>query len=383
MPPSFRFRRHVLVEQSPVCPTCRQLAVVGMNHMNAYHAGAAAGAAAATLCVAARFGTRGSAPSQRRLGGVLTGLAGSPDATAASAPASGQQLAGKVALITGGGTGVGKVTALAYAAEGAHVVLAGRRPGPIEEVAAECEALGVQALAVPTDLGDPVAVEALFAACKDKFGRLDILFNNAGMGAPSKPLEDLEFGEWNAVVSANLTGSFLCTQQAFKLMKSQSPMGGRIINNGSISADRPRPNSAPYTATKHAISGLTKSTSLVRQDSHSASTTTRHDRGPCITLYIFPHPALHYGCAVSWLCSQDGRKYNIACGQIDIGNALTDMTARMSGGVPQADGTIKEEPTMDATDVAKACVYMASLPLEANVLFMTVMASAMPLVGRG
>jgi NAD(P)-dependent dehydrogenase (short-subunit alcohol dehydrogenase family) len=239
-----------------------------MNHMNAYHAGAAAGAAAATLCVAARLGSCGSAASQRRLGGVLTGLAGSPVATATSGPASGQQLAGKVALITGGGTGVGKVTALAYAAEGAHVVLAGRRPGPIEEVAAECEALGVQALAVPTDLGDPAAVEALFTACKDKFGRLDILFNNAGMGAPSKPLEDLEFDEWNSVVSANLTGSFLCTQQAFKLMKSQTPMGGRIINNGSISADRPRPNSAPYTATKHAISGLTKSTSLVRRDPH-------------------------------------------------------------------------------------------------------------------
>ena len=255
-----------------------------MNQISAYHAGAAAGAAAATICVAARCG------AQRRLGSMLTGLAGSPaPAAVASSPASGQQLAGKIALITGGGTGVGKVTALAYAAEGAHIVLAGRRPGPIEEVAAECEALGVQALAVPTDLGDPKAVEALFAACKKKFGRLDILFNNAGMGAPSKPLEDIEFDEWNAVVSANLTGSFLCTQQAFKLMKSQSPMGGRIINNGSISADRPRPNSSPYTATKHAISGLTKSTSLVSAAAHP--------------LFIVGGPFPLYACNLAHTCS--------------------------------------------------------------------------------
>lgn len=312
--------------------------------MNRYVEGVLSGGIAASCCVAAAAGV--SASHSRRLSSIAAGLAAPAAAQAAAARAApaagaGQQLAGKVALITGGGTGVGKVTALAFAAEGAHIVLAGRRPGPIEEVAAECEAMGVSALAVPTDLGDPAAVEALFAACKDTFGRLDILFNNAGMGAPGKLLEDLTFNEWNNVVSANLTGSFLCTQQAFKLMKAQEPMGGRIINNGSISADRPRPNSSPYTATKHAITGLTKASSL------------------------------------------DGRKYNIAVGQIDIGNAATEMTSAMGGGVPQANGELKPEPTFDATDVAKACVYMSSLGLEANVLFMTVMASAMPYVGRG
>ena len=247
----------------------------------------------------------------------------------------------KVALITGAGTGIGKASAVALAKEGYVVVLAGRRPEPLDAVAAEIETLGAQAVAVPTDVGNAASVKALFAKAMEKFGRLDLLFNNAGMGAPGILFEDLSFEQWQAVVDVNLTGSFLCTQEAFRIMKSQTPMGGRIINNGSISAHAPRPNSAPYTATKHAISGLTKATSL------------------------------------------DGRKYDIAVGQIDIGNAATDMTERMNKGVPQANGTSMVEPRMDVDAVAKAVVYMASLPLDANVLFMTVMATKMPYVGRG
>ncbi len=243
----------------------------------------------------------------------------------------------KIALVTGAGSGIGRVVSVALARDGWTVVLAGRRREPLEEAAAE--AGGV---AVTCDVCDPASVEELFAAVRSQHGRLDLLFNNAGIGAPPRPLEELSLEEWQAVVDTNLTGAFLCTQEAFRLMKEQSPRGGRIINNGSISATSPRPNSAPYTATKHAITGLTKSTSL------------------------------------------DGRKYDIACGQIDIGNAATDLTGAMSTtGVPQADGTIALEPTIDAAHVADAVVYMAGLPLAANVLFMTVMATKMPLVGRG
>jgi NAD(P)-dependent dehydrogenase (short-subunit alcohol dehydrogenase family) len=246
----------------------------------------------------------------------------------------------KVALITGAGSGIGKATALALFKEGYAVVLAGRRPEMLEAVAAESGA-GSRALAVPTDVTDPVSVQALFAKTKETFGRLDLLFNNAGIGAPGVPLEELPFEKWQAVVNTNLTGAFLCTQEAFKIMKNQNPRGGRIINNGSISAHAPRPNSAPYTATKHAITGLTKATGL------------------------------------------DGRQYDIACGQIDIGNAATDMTGRMKKGVPQANGTVMVEPTMDVEHVAQAIVYMASLPLDANVPFLTVMATKMPFLGRG
>ena len=248
---------------------------------------------------------------------------------------------GKVALITGAGTGIGKHTALALLREGYSVVLAGRRPEQLQTTVAEAGAAADRALAVPTDVGDPASVRALFAKTVETFGRLDLLFNNAGMGAPPVLLEDLTYEQWKAVVDVNLTGSFLCTQEAFKIMKNQDPRGGRIINNGSISAHAPRPNSAPYTATKHAITGLTKATAL------------------------------------------DGRKYDIACGQIDIGNAATDMTARMKKGVPQANGSIEVEPTMDVNDVARAVVYMASLSLETNVQFITVMATKMPFVGRG
>ena len=247
----------------------------------------------------------------------------------------------KVAIVTGAGSGVGKAAALALLREGYAVALAGRRAEALEQVAAEAGQLGGQALAVPTDVTDPASVRALFAKTKEAFGRLDLLFNNAGIGAPAVPLEDLTFEQWQAVVQTNLTGAFLCTQEAFRLMKSQTPRGGRIINNGSISAHTPRPNSAPYTATKHAISGLTKSTAL------------------------------------------DGREFDIACGQIDIGNAATEMTARMKRGVLQADGRLAPEPTMDVDAVARAVVYMASLPLDTNVLFMTVMATKMPFVGRG
>ncbi len=248
---------------------------------------------------------------------------------------------GKVAIVTGAGTGIGKSVALALLKAGYAVALAGRRAEPLEATAAEGAALGGRTLAVPTDVADPAAVRALFARTKEAFGRLDLLFNNAGLFPPRGLLEDLTYEEWKAVVDVNLTGTFLCTQEAFKIMKSQEPRGGRIINNGSISAHAPRPNSAPYTATKHAITGLTKSTAL------------------------------------------DGRKYDIACGQIDIGNALTEGTSRMQQGVPQANGQIMPEPTMDLEPVANAVLYMASLPLDANVLFMTVMATKMPFVGRG
>ena len=247
----------------------------------------------------------------------------------------------KVALITGAGSGIGKASALALAKEGYAIVLAGRRQDALDAVAAEISALGAQVLAVPTDVGDAAAVSALFAKTMEKFGRLDLLFNNAGMGAPGVPLEDLSLAQWQTVVNVNLTGSFLCTQEAFRIMKAQTPMGGRIINNGSISAHAPRPNSSPYTATKHAITGLTKASSL------------------------------------------DGRKYDIAVGQIDIGNAATDMTERMNNGVPQANGSTMIEPRMNVDAVAKAVVYMASLPLDANGLCMTVMATKMPYVGRG
>jgi len=248
---------------------------------------------------------------------------------------------GKVAIVTGAGSGIGKATAAALLQEGYSVALAGRRAAALEQTVKDAGAAGSRALAVPTDVSDPLSVRALFAKTREKFGRLDLLFNNAGQNAPGIPLEELTFEQWKSVVDANLTGAFLCTQEAFKLMKSQTPRGGRIINNGSISAHAPRPNSAPYTATKHAITGLTKSTSL------------------------------------------DGRKYDIACGQIDIGNALTEMAERMAKGVPQADGSTKVEPLMDVAHVAKTVVYMASLPLEANVQFVTVMATKMPFVGRG
>ncbi len=247
----------------------------------------------------------------------------------------------KVAIITGAGTGVGKAAALALLKDGYAVTLAGRRPAPLEHVVSSSGVTGNRTLIVPTDVRDPAAVRALFTRTQETFGRLDVLFNNAGVGAPGIPLEDLSFEQWKTVVDINLTGVFLCTQEAFKLMKAQNPQGGRIINNGSISAHTPRPNSAPYTATKHALTGLTKATAL------------------------------------------DGRKYNIACGQIDIGNAATELTARMSQGVPQANGQIAAEPVMDVEHVANAVLYMANLPLEANVLTMTVMATTMPFVGRG
>jgi len=248
---------------------------------------------------------------------------------------------GRIALVTGAGSGVGKSVALALMKEGYAVVLAGRRKEPLEATAAEGKAIGARALAVPANVADPASVKALFAKTKEAYGRLDVLFNNAGMGAPAVPLEELTYEQWKTVVDTNLTGCFLCTQEAFRIMKSQEPRGGRIINNGSISAHAPRPNSAPYTSTKHAITGLTRSTSL------------------------------------------DGRKYEIACGQIDIGNAATDMTTRMKDGVPQANGSVAVEPTMDPKHVANAVVYMASLPLDANVQFLTVMATKMPFIGRG
>ena len=247
----------------------------------------------------------------------------------------------KVAMVTGAGTGIGKSVALALLREGYSVVLAGRRVGPLEMTLKEAGPLRSQAVVVPTDVSEPASVRSLFTKTKEIFGRLDILFNNAGTGAPPVPLEDLTYEQWKSVVDVNLTGTFLCTQEAFKLMKSQTPRGGRIINNGSISAHVPRPNSAPYTATKHAITGLTKATAL------------------------------------------DGRQYDIACGQIDIGNAETDLTAQMKEGVMQASGVIAVEPTMDVKQVARAVVYMASLPLDANVQFMTIMATKMPFIGRG
>ena len=246
----------------------------------------------------------------------------------------------KIAMVTGAGSGVGRQTAIALLQEGYTVVLVGRRLEPLQETEAQAGA-GVQALAVSADVSDPASVEQLFAKTKEAFGRLDVLFNNAGVNAPGIPVDELSFEQWKKVVDINLTGSFLCAQAAFRMMKNQQPRGGRIINNGSISAHTPRPFSAPYTSTKHAITGLTKSISL------------------------------------------DGRQYDIACGQIDIGNAATEMTARMSGGVPQANGEKAIEPTMDSKHVARAVVHMASLPLDANVLFMTVMATKMPFVGRG
>jgi NAD(P)-dependent dehydrogenase (short-subunit alcohol dehydrogenase family) len=245
----------------------------------------------------------------------------------------------KVALVTGAGSGIGRACAIALGEAGYALVLAGRTLDKLKDTHGQIKG---KAIAVATDVTDPSSVARLFAEARKEFGRLDVLFNNAGTGAPGTiMLEDLTFEQWTNVVNTNLTGPFLCTQQAFRLMKDQDPQGGRIINNGSISAHAPRPNSAPYTSTKHAITGLTKSTSL------------------------------------------DGRKYNIACGQIDIGNAASDMTARMASGVPQADGSTKPEPTMDVNEVARAVVHMASLPLSANVLFMTVMATKMPFVGRG
>ena len=247
----------------------------------------------------------------------------------------------KIAMVTGAGSGIGRASSLALLSAGYHVVLAGRRAEALHETIALAGELGANALAVPTDATDPVAVAALFEVTRATFGRLDVLFNNAGTGAPAVGLDEITFEQWKAVVDVNLTAVFLCTQQAFKLMKAQSPRGGRIINNGSISAHAPRPYSAPYTATKHAITGLTKSTSL------------------------------------------DGRPYDIACGQIDIGNAASEMTQRMATGVPQANGTLMAEPRMDVVHVANAVVHMASLPLEANVQFMTVMATNMPFIGRG
>ena len=247
---------------------------------------------------------------------------------------------GKVAIVTGAGTGIGKYTTLALLAKDYSVALAGRRLELLEEVAAESGA-GDRALAVQTDVSDADSVAALFAKTQETFGRLDLLFNNAGTGGPPVPMEDLTLEQWQRVVDINLTGTFLCTQHAIRLMKAQDPKGGRIINNGSISAHVPRPNSAPYTSTKHALTGLTRSTFL------------------------------------------DGREHNIVCGQIDIGNALTPMTGRMGRGAKQADGAVKPEPTMDVQNVADAVVYMDSLPLDANVPFITVMASSMPFIGRG
>ncbi|MEO5698884.1 MAG: SDR family oxidoreductase [Casimicrobiaceae bacterium] len=246
----------------------------------------------------------------------------------------------KVAIVTGAGTGIGRAVAVALLGAGYRVAFAGRRAEPLQQAIATAGA-GEQAIAVPTDVAQEASVRALFDKTRDTFGRLDLLFNNAGVGAPPVPMEDLAFAQWQAVVDINLTGAFLCTQAAIRVMKDQSPRGGRIINNGSISAHAPRPFSAPYTATKHAITGLTRSTSL------------------------------------------DCRRYDIACGQIDIGNAATEMTMRMTQGVLQANGEMAPEPRMEVAHVASAVLYMASLPLDANVQFMTVMATKMPFVGRG
>jgi NAD(P)-dependent dehydrogenase (short-subunit alcohol dehydrogenase family) len=246
-----------------------------------------------------------------------------------------------IALVTGAGSGVGRAVSLALQGAGYSVVLAGRRADRLAETVALGTPAGPAMLAVPTDVGDPAGVKALFATAHEAFGRLDLLFNNAGAGTPPVPMENLTFEQWSATLAVNLTGSFLCAQEAIRIMKAQNPRGGRIINNGSISAHTPRPFSAPYTATKHAITGLTKSISL------------------------------------------DCRQYDICCGQIDIGNAATEMTLRMSGGVLQANGTTAPEPRMDVENVAKAVLYMAGLPLDSNVLFMTVMANTMPFVGRG
>ena len=248
---------------------------------------------------------------------------------------------GRVAIVTGAGSGVGRASALALLRDGYSVALAGRRPDTLEATLAAAPELRHRAIAVPTDVGDPQSVRRLFDCAQESFGRLDVLFNNAGSGSPPANLEDLTYEQWQSVVNANLTGTFLCTQQAFRLMKAQEPMGGRIINNGSISAHAPRPRSAPYTATKHGVTGLTKSASL------------------------------------------DGRQYNIACSQIDIGNAATDMTAAMERGILQPTGEIQPEPRFDVAHVAETVLYIANLPLDTNVQFMTIMATKMPYIGRG
>ena len=248
---------------------------------------------------------------------------------------------GRVAIVTGAGSGVGRASALALLRDGYSVALAGRRPDTLEATLAAAPDLRHRAIAVPTDVGDPQSVRNLFDRAQEFFGRLDVLFNNAGSGSPPANLEDLTYEQWQSVVSANLTGTFLCTQQAFRLMKAQEPMGGRIINNGSISAHAPRPRSAPYTATKHGVTGLTKSASL------------------------------------------DGRQYNIACSQIDIGNAATDMTAAMERGILQPTGEIQPEPRFDVAHVAETVLYIANLPLDTNVQFITIMATKMPYIGRG
>ncbi|HZR01661.1 MAG TPA: SDR family oxidoreductase [Burkholderiales bacterium] len=247
----------------------------------------------------------------------------------------------RVALVTGAGSGIGKASALALLRAGYHVVFAGRHEDKLKQAISEAGDAASRALPVQADVTNPESVKALFAKTKQVFGRLDVLFNNAGIGAPGVPMEQLTYEQWKQVVDTNLTGPFLCTQEAFKIMKDQNPRGGRIINNGSISAYAPRPNSAPYTSTKHAVLGLTKSTSL------------------------------------------DGRKYDIACSQIDIGNARTELAARMADGVPQANGQIAVEPLMDVERVGEAVVHMANLPLDTNILFMTIMATKMPFVGRG
>jgi NAD(P)-dependent dehydrogenase (short-subunit alcohol dehydrogenase family) len=247
----------------------------------------------------------------------------------------------KVAVVTGGGTGIGRASALALGRDGYSVVIAGRRPGPLKQTVTDGAADGSRLVAVAADVSDPGDVRTLFDQAQRQFGRVDVLFNNAGRGLPPVPLEDVSFADWQSVVGANLTAAFLCTQAAFRVMKEQDPRGGRIINNGSISAHAPRPHSAPYTATKHAVTGLTKATSL------------------------------------------DGRDYDIACGQIDIGNAATDLAAMLAAGALQPDGSTRAEPMIDAELVASAVVHMASLPLEANVQFMTLMATKMPFIGRG
>jgi NAD(P)-dependent dehydrogenase (short-subunit alcohol dehydrogenase family) len=248
---------------------------------------------------------------------------------------------GRIALVTGAGSGIGRAVSLSLQASGYSVALAGRRVARLEETAACARVDGGRTLVVQADVSDPASVRALFARVRETFGRLDVLFNNAGIGTPAIPIEDLAFEQWTAVVGTNLTGAFLCAQEAIRIMKAQQPRGGRIINNGSLSAHVPRPNSAAYTATKHAMTGLTK----------------------CISL--------------------DGRKYDVACSQIDVGNAATEMSERMARGVPQADGTRAIEPLMEVRHVADAVLYMANLPLDANVQFMTVMATRMPFIGRG